>query len=401
MNMLGSTVNAAFYMVLLMVVNRVNGEADGGIFSFGYAVAVLMWSIGSFETITYQVTDTKPLFSFGQYFGFKLVLCALMMTFSGVWMLLDPRGSYETAVVLLLCLFKALDALSGVFYGQFQKYGRLDIGGFSLSCRVLLSMAAFTAVLLTTHDLVGAIALSCAAEVVWIALFDANLGSRIGSLHPRFDVRAMGRLFVDCLPLFICSFLLIYLTNLPKYTIDAYYPSEVQSLFGALFMPASVINLMSLFVFRPLLTAMADYWKEGRYAAFRRLVTRLFLLVLVLTVIAVPAAWLLGIPVLSWIYMVDLSPYPLALCIVMVGGGFSAGAVLAVNALTVMRRQRLALAGYIVSAAVSALIASPLVAGMGLEGASLLYMISMAIVTAVFIALIAVCMKKTTEDAGV
>lgn len=396
-NMMGSTCNAAFYMLLLMVVNRINGEVDGGVFSFGYAVAVLMWSIGSFETISYQVTDTAPLFSFGQYFGFKIVLCGLMMATSGVWLLLGARGIYENAVILLLCLFKALDAFSGVFYAQFQKYGRLDMGGRSLFFRVLLSMAAFTAVLLVTHDLIGGIVLSCVVEVVWIALYDMRLSARIVSLRPRFDLRAMGRLFVDCLPLFICSFLLIYLTNLPKYTIDAYYSAEVQSAFGALFMPASVINLMSLFIFRPLLTTMAFYWKDGRYTDFRKLIVRLFLAVLGLTAAAVVAAWLLGIPVLSRLYSVDLSPYVLALCIIMVGGGFSAGAVLAVNVLTVMRRQRLALVGYVLSGAVSAVIASALVKNFEMTGAAVLYTVSMLLVTVTFAVLIVVCMKNTTK----
>ncbi len=396
-NILGSTANAAFYMLLLMVVNRLSGEAAGGVFSIGYAVAVLMWSIGSFETGPYQVTDHKNRFSFGDYLSFKLLLCGAMLAASAGWMLIDGTRGTELAVTLLLCLFKALDAFSGVFYSRFQKYGRLDISGKSLFFRIVLSMAVFVLVLAAARSLTAACAAACAAEVVWILFYDMRLARRIVPLTPSWNFRACGQLFRECLPLFVSSFGSIFLTNLPKYTIDGLFSNEVQSYFGALFMPASVINLMSLFVFRPLLTTMAREWNAGEKKAFQRLIVKLFLVVAGLTALAMGAAWLFGIPVLSWLYGVDLSPYPAALAVIMLGGGFSAAAVLAVNVLTVMRRQWFAWIGYVIGAAVSLPIAHGLVSSMELTGAAVLYAISMFTVACAFLIAIAVYMRRAGD----
>ncbi len=398
-NILGSGANAAFFMLMLMVVNRLCGEAAGGIFSIAYAVANLMWAIGSFETNAYQVTDTKDRFSFGHYLTFKILLVVLMLVTSVLWSVAVGHRGYELSVTLLLCLFKALDAFAGVFYARFQKYGRLDIGGRSLFFRCVLSMLTFSGTLFFRRDLAAAAAMACLTEAVWIILYDMRLCRRIVSLRPVWEPKASLRLFLDCLPLFVSSFGLIFLTNLPKYVIDGLFAPEVQSRFAALFMPASVINLMSIFVFRPLLTTMARAWNRREYKAFRRLVFRLFLVIAGLTALAVLAALLLGIPVLSWLYGVDLSPYPVALAVIMIGGGCNAAAVLAVNVLTVMRAQWFSWIGYLIAAAISVPLAKPLVSSLELTGAAMLFAVSMGVVTLVFsVAIVAVFRKARREQ---
>lgn len=393
-NMLGSLCNAAFYMVLLMVVNHVSGDYHGGVFAIGYAIATQMWSIGSFETGTYQATDAKEDFQFGHYLALKTVLCALMMV-AGIGVTLVRGGTtYEQAVILLLCLFKAADAFSGVFYSQLQKYGRLDISGKSLSIRILLSMLVLSLALLLKQNLIVALAGACLAEVVWIAAYEIRLVAPIYSMRLRFEWRRLWALACECLPLFIGSFLLIFLTNLPKYTLDAYFDVSIQAAFSALFMPAAVINLLSLFVFRPSLTRMSLLWREGKTAEFKGQMQRFLGVIAGLTVLAMAFAWVAGTQVLSLIYNVELRPYRMALTLIMLGGGFSAASTLLNYMLTILRKQRFVLVGNAVSVSVSLMLCSVIVKQGGITGAALLYVVSMLMLGIPLLLIVAWIMKQ-------
>ena len=56
---------------------------------------------------------------------------------------------------------------------------------------------------------------------------------------------------------FLASFIAMYLVNVPRYAIDYFLDSAAQGYFAIIYMPAVAINLLSLLVFRPLLTRMA------------------------------------------------------------------------------------------------------------------------------------------------
>lgn len=115
-----------------------------------------------------------------------------------------------------------------------------------------------------------------------------------------------------------------YLNNAPKYAINTYYDETVQNSYNILFMPAFVINLLSLFVFRPLLTDLARDWEGENIKEFTDIVKKMMILIGALTIAACVGAYLLGIPILSLVYGVDLRAYRMELVIIMICGGLNA-----------------------------------------------------------------------------
>ena len=61
----------------------------------------------------------------------------------------------------------------------------------------------------------------------------------------------------ECMPLFIGSYLTLYVGNAPKYAIDDFLELKYQTYYGILYMPSFVINLLSGFVFKPLLVDLS------------------------------------------------------------------------------------------------------------------------------------------------
>ena len=63
-NTLAGLLNAGQSVVILMVISRINGLEDAGIFSIANAIASLMLTVGNFGMRNYQVTDINEKYSF-------------------------------------------------------------------------------------------------------------------------------------------------------------------------------------------------------------------------------------------------------------------------------------------------------------------------------------------------
>ena len=85
------------------------------------------------------------------------------------------------------------------------------------------------------------------------------------------------------------------------------------------------------------------------------------------------------------IYNTNLSHYKLELVIMMIGGGFSALSTLLHYVITVMRKQKSLLIGYIVTAVLGSIISNVLISKYGIMGSSFTYLILMIILSLIFI----------------
>lgn len=391
-NAAGSAVYAFSSFLMLLIVVRVCGEVEGGIFSMGYAIAQLMLTIGVFESTTYFATDAGNRFSHAQYLAFKIITCALMVIASVFYVMTFDFDVHKAAVAYALCAYRLFEALAQYWYGAFQKAERLDLGGFSTVWRSIISMVLFAGVLFVTDDVTLSVVVATISEVVWIAGYDIPRLRRIVRVgKPDFSPRPLGQLFWACLPLFISSFLAAYLNNICKYAIDAAGTEEMQTIFNILFMPAFVINLFLIFFMRPSLTKLANLWLERKARPFMAILAKLLGLAALITLVVELGCALIGIPVLGWFYDVDLEGHTGALLVVMLGGGFLSASNVFYNALVVIRNQHSVLVGYGVAIVLASLIATPLVAGYAIMGACAAYAFSCVLLFGCFAVTFALC----------
>lgn len=378
-NSVGSAIYAISSFLLLIIVVRVCGVDEGGIFSIGYAIAQLMLTIGVFEATTYFATDAEDRFTYAQYLGFKLVTCGLMIVASVVYITSFGYDAHKTLVAYALCAYRLFEALSQYWFAAFQKENRLDIGGFSTTWRSVISILVFASALVLTKDIVLSMLLSSASEAVWICCYDIPRLRRIRRVgKPDFSLKPLASLFAACFPLFISSFLAIYLGNVCKYAIDAVGTAEMQTIFNVLFMPSFVINLFVNFFIRPSLTHMAELWLKREVRAFMKTIVKLLGAVVGVTLFVVVGCIIVGIPILEAFYGIDLQGCLPALLILLFGGGFLSASVVFFNAMVIIRAQNGVLVGYVLGIVIAQLIATPFVVAAGVMGASVAYAISCA-----------------------
>lgn len=384
-NMIASTLAAGQSALMLIIVTRTVGLEQAGIFTLAYSIAQMMMTIGYFDMRSYQVTDVKKELAFKYYMSSRVITCVLMLLVSAFYIGIKHYSGYKALIIFLACVFKMFDALEDVIHALFQKRGRLDVAGKLQSIRFILIIIVFTAALMVTGNLTIAIVLAIIVSAVIIIVFNFPLIKEFAEFKLDFDKSVLFRLFRACLPLFIGSYLALYMENSPKYAIDTYLTAADQAYYGMLAMTAFVVNLFSGFAFRPLLTPLAISWTNKRYGTYRKMIFKLLLWVILLTLGIAAAAYLLGIPVLSMVYGEDLNAFRTMLVIIVAAGGINSFGTILYYALTVMRRQNWLLMGYIVTAVAAFFIAPWFVKNYGLIGAAWAFALIVSIRSLVFV----------------
>ena len=138
-------------------------------------------------------------------------------------------------------------------------------------------------------------------------------------------------------------------------------------------MPVFIVSLLAQFVYMPLIEPLSGRWSRGEGALFLREFVLQVGIVALITIACDVAAFFLGIPVLGWLYATDLQPFLVELIILVTGGGFLALASLFTMGITIMRKQRKLVWGYVSIALIALVIANPCVQAWGITGASWCY----------------------------
>lgn len=400
-NAVGGVLNAGQSVFLLIVITRVCGLEAAGIFSIAFATGNLFLYLGNYGVRNYQVSDLSEKYSFHDYLRHRLCTVLLMLAAAAVYTAWSAKtgnySHYKTACVLAMCACKAVDCLEEVFEGRYQQKGRLDRSGKLVTFRLLVSIGGMIAVLLVTRDLLTAVwwgvflAVAASALIIWryreTAAFERTA----------FSFSGIAGLMRECFPVCAANFLSFYLINEPKYAIDAAMDETAQACYNFIAMPVFVIQLLNMFLYQPMLIRMTASWENGRRKEFLGYFGRICGALALISAPILLAAWILGIPVLSWLYATDLSALRTELLLIMTGGIFLAFNGFYCAVLTIMRKQKEIPLTYLAGAVLSLAATPAMVRENGIIGAVLSFVLVMAAVTVLLTARFAFALRN--EDA--
>lgn len=384
-NILGSLSSAISSLVLSICVNRILGGENGGIFAFAYSNAQLMMTVGQFEVRPFQSTDIDEKYNFNTYFSLRVISCIFMLAISIIYVCISKFSFEKSIIVLAIVFFRAVEGFADVFAGRFQQKDRIDLAGKLLFVRVTFSTIGFVCILAVTHNLPIASIIMFTISLVLLFCYDYRNVFIDDKKNLAIELEDIWNLIKDVLPLFISIFITMYISNAPKYAINGMFSDEIQNIYNILFMPAFVINMFSLFVFRPLLVHMTRYWNECQLKKLWGIVGKICIFICGITGITLVGTWLFGVPVLSLIYGIELEAYKRDLMLVMTVGGVSALMTLLYYVVTIMRQQKLLLFAHLAVFAYSCIVVRELVKRMEVRGAILSYGTSVGILALSFL----------------
>ncbi|MCI9023283.1 MAG: lipopolysaccharide biosynthesis protein [Dorea sp.] len=398
-NITGSIANALLSIVALMIVTRFLDDRQADIFSIAWSISLLMATVGTFQIRMYQATDVKGVFCFRQYHLFRIITVCVMMVSSYIYILMRGYTGKKALVVMVICLFRAVDSMADVYEGWFQQKERLDLAGKALTYRIIVAVIGFGIGLALTKDLLFSCLILVASYMICYVLYDLRYYKAVDAFRSNVTEGMKGawivKMVMEGFPLFINAFLIASIMNAPKMVLDTVIEQGmleqgVQTAFNIIFMPASFLNLAYI-VFRPLITKMAVMWNVGEEKEFLKILIKVEIALIGIGIVILAGSALIGIPALSFVYAVELAEYKRELLVVIIGGCIYTFAAVLDNALVVIRMQYVLVLSYVVTYLYIKIAAKVMIGSWGVLGGAISYATAMGVFFVVTAVMFAVC----------
>ncbi len=401
----GSLLLALQSLIMLVVLTRVCDVYVAGVFTIAFANANLFLNVGKFGMRKFQVSDRLGQFSFQEYQASRVASCIAMVATAAIYIaysaLTVGYSPEKTAIMVIMCVFKSVEAFEDVYTGAYQLEDRLDVGARMFTIRAAVTIAVFALLTIILGQLLPALAITTIFTALFLCGQIRYVRRFYGMPHQSgFEgFRKVAQLIRECVPVFAADFLLFYMGNAAKYAIDAIMDDAAQAYFGYVSMPVFVVMLLASFIYTPMIGQLTDLWQSGQLREFVKSFAKLAGIVFGLTALCDIVAWLIGIPVLDILYNAQLESYRWELIVLMTGGGFLAIATLSTLGITILRFQKVLIPLYGALSIAAYFMSNWSVSTSGITGASWAYFATMLANACVFTCAFCVGMKRMRPQA--
>ena len=266
-NMIGSTTNAFLSLFLMIIVTRSNGLNQAGIFTFAFSLSCLLQVIGIYSGRAYQVTERNDEIVDSDFIIHKVITCLIMLLVSFIYLGFHHYSLSKNLIILSLVIYKLLEAFSEVYYGIIQKNGNLYQVGISLFLKSVLSIFLFAVIDVFTNNLLLSIIIMIVIQVLVLVGYDIRNANKF-LVKKKGEKSCLFLIMKSGASIFIVTLLTQYIINAPKYAIDSFSTNEVQTIYGIIAMPATIIILISQFLIYPFLTKLTNLLDQKRKENF-------------------------------------------------------------------------------------------------------------------------------------
>jgi O-antigen/teichoic acid export membrane protein len=226
-----------------------------------------------------------------------------------------------------------------------------------------------------------------ASEIILDVLLIALARKFADFTLPQLSSRGATRLLRVGIPLCLGMSLHNYVGNAPKYLVDLYLTDALQAVCGYVMMPMFVLVVLNVFVMQPAVKGLGDAWDTDPSRFWKKAIRHMSI-ISVLAVVVLGAGLVVGLPLLSALYAVDLSPYRKEFLLLMAGGGLYTVSSYMTVMLTTMRRQSGIVWGCAAALSVYLAFGKWMSLKAGFAGACSLYIFANAAMLAVFLAIL-------------
>lgn len=328
--LVGNIVYAGSQWGLLVILAKFGSPEMVGQFVLGLAICTPIFVLTSLKLRVAQATDARNEYQFEDYLALRLLSTLGAMVVLAVVLLWSPYQGKVALVVLLVALAKALESISDVIYGVFQKQERLDKMAISMVTRGAGSVLVLGIAIYFFQDLV----LSLLVLVMWWAIvlvgYDGPACRRILERYwgggqrfvPRWNWIILRSLFWLSLPLGVEVMLNSLSIYIPRYYVELQLGEAALGYFGAIAqLPLAGIIFVNS-IGQAGTARLAKYHVEDR-DTFNASLVKLVAVSLLLGLLGVIVCILIGRELLAVLYRPDYAEYSDLLVWLMLAAGMS------------------------------------------------------------------------------
>lgn len=337
-NSIGSFLQSAISPILLIVITRLNGVGDSGLFSFAMSLSVVFWAISLWGGRTYQVSDVKKEFSSGDYIVVRFISSLIVAVFSISFCILSGYDLIKTELIMVLVSFKILESIADSMYGVLQIHNKLYIVGISLTMKSVFGFMLFTLIdILTKNIIYGALSIFI-VNIAVVIFYDIPWMKHVESVGlTKKNIMQAGKIMKKTAGVFVVVFLTMFSLNIPRYFLDKYHYDQI-GYFGIMAMPITLLTLFISFVLQPNVVNLSELLKKKKINEFTKIVSKIDFITFTLGILFVVSSYLIGVWALNTVFGIDINNFRIDLTIMVIGAVANAFASIYVNLLIILRR---------------------------------------------------------------
>ena len=337
-NSIGSFLQSAISPILLIVITRLNGVGDSGLFSFAMSLSVVFWAISLWGGRTYQVSDVKKEFSSGDYIVVRFISSLIVAVFSISFCILSGYDLIKTELIMVLVSFKILESIADSMYGVLQIHNKLYIVGISLTMKSVFGFMIFAIVDILTKNIVhGALSIFI-VNIAVVIFYDIPWMKHVESVGlTKKNIMQAGKIMKKTAEVFVVVFLTMFSLNIPRYFLDKYHYDQI-GYFGIMAMPITLLTLFISFVLQPNVVNLSELLKKKKIKEFTKIVSKIDFITFTLGILFVVSSYLIGVWALNTVFGIDINNFRIDLTIMVIGAVANAFVSIYVNLLIILRR---------------------------------------------------------------
>ncbi len=381
--------------LLTVIITRLLGYAAAGDLTLAMAMGNVFALLQMYGVRSFQSSDVRFQFTAGDYLRARLLTMVMGCILGTAALLLLGYSGTLLVSVLLFVLFKSSEAFSDVLFGEDQRRDRLELAGYSMLLRGVLTVFAFFTGAYFFRTLNAALLLAAAVAILLTLFFDLPLYRRTVRDHMGKTSRGLSGILRSCFPLLITTIIPTMITAIPRVALERFYGAEALGYYGNVSTPSLLLTTIAPTILLAFLPTYGRAFQAGDWNRILKTWGLTVLGILCLGAICLLGALLLAKPVLALFYTEAVLPYVHYLYPLLGAMTLYAVTICANAVLVPMRENRVLMGTALISLVLCLALSYPLVRAWGMGGAVAVLAVSygvQALVQAIW--LLRLCLGK-------
>ena len=341
-NSIGITLNSIYSIIIIFFLMHYsdNGLELSGKFSYAFYICSLFSTIGNYGGRILQISDYKNKHSTSEYIGLKYFSDLIMIALLTLFVIINGYSFDKISLILIIILYRALEAISDSYYGVMQKNDDLIYVGKSMTIKSILSIFLFIILQIIFNNLVVSSLSFLSVFLVVFYAYDKRICRKKCNVDKvEFNFSTI-KMLKECFLIFIFSFLVLLTSNLVRYFVDLRLTDSDQGFFSIVILPASMLTLLGQFLIQPLLHNFVNLEKDKKYKEFNKKLLKVMVLLFVMGAFLALFMYVIGTNILGIIDNVNLDNYRYISAMLVAAGILNGIVAILSNILTILDKKK-------------------------------------------------------------
>jgi O-antigen/teichoic acid export membrane protein len=337
-NSLGSFTYCFFQYLLTIVILRVKGAEDAGIYSLAYTFTNIFTTIASFGMSAYQISDVRGRHTDGTYIAARICTSAAALLCFTVALFFTDFSRVTLLCCFVLMLYRLLEGLAGVYLCVLQKFDDYKTIGLSHCAKGIFPFLIFCAVLYFFELPQAVLAMSLSFLAVFV-FFDFKRVTRREGFTSKAVMHDIIRVLVPSFVLVLQSLTYFAMTFYTRYTIEKIYSIEELGYFSSITLIMFILPFLTGPTMNVFIPGLSGLYADKRYYEIKRMTFRMGLCVIGVTAAMCASSLVWGRFALRLVFGEKILTYSYLLIPTLLSSGFLLGCGVLGSILTAMQKR--------------------------------------------------------------